>query len=83
MIFLTKIDQKFNSWILKQFWPNSDVKSSFGSVPRRSNLSTQVLADLDGRGGGKPNAAQGSGPAVQNVPKALETAKAFAKSALS
>ena len=31
-----------NSWILKEFWPNSDRNSSFGSVPRRSNLSTQV-----------------------------------------
>ena len=29
-----------NSWILKEFWPNSDRNSSFGSVPRRSNLST-------------------------------------------
>ena len=32
-----------NSWILKEFWPNSDVKSSNGSIPRRSNLSTQVF----------------------------------------
>ena len=31
-----------NSWILKEFWPNSDRKSSNGSVPRRSNLSTQA-----------------------------------------
>ena len=30
------------SWILKEFWPNSDRNSSFGSVPRRSNLSTQA-----------------------------------------
>ena len=29
-------------WILTEFWPNSDVKSSNGSIPRRSNLSTQV-----------------------------------------
>ena len=29
-------------WILTEFWPNSDVKSSNGSVPRRSNPSTQV-----------------------------------------
>ena len=34
-----------NSWILKEFWPNSDVKSSNGSIPRRSNLSTQVERD--------------------------------------
>ena len=33
-----------NPWILKEFWPNSDVKSSNGSIPRRSNLSTQVEA---------------------------------------
>ena len=31
-----------NSWILQEFWPNSDLNSSFGSVPRRPNLSTQV-----------------------------------------
>ena len=30
------------SWILTEFWPNSDVKSSNGSIGRRSNLSTQV-----------------------------------------
>ena len=33
-----------NSWILKEFSPNSDLKSSNGSVPRRSNLSSQVGA---------------------------------------
>ena len=26
----------------QEFWPNSDLKSTFGSVPRRPNLSTQV-----------------------------------------
>ena len=31
--------------ILRGFWPNSDLNSSFGSIPRRSNLSTQV-ADI-------------------------------------
>ena len=37
------------SWLLfvvffgfQEFWPNSDLNSSFGSVPRRPNLSTQV-----------------------------------------
>ena len=41
-----------NSWILKvffgfqEFWPNSDLNSSFGPVPRRPNLSTQVVAEL-------------------------------------
>ena len=29
-------------WLLTEFWPNSDVRSSNGSIPRRSNLSTQV-----------------------------------------
>ena len=24
------------SWILKEYWPNADVKSSNGSIPRRS-----------------------------------------------
>ena len=37
--FLAKIQ---NYLILNEFWPNSDVNSSFGSVPRRSNLSTKV-----------------------------------------
>ena len=32
------------SSILREFLPNSDLKSSNGSVPRRSNLSTQVHA---------------------------------------
>ena len=32
------------SWILTQRWPNSDLKNSNGSVPRRSNLSTKILA---------------------------------------
>ena len=32
-----------NSWILQEFWPNSDLKSSNGSVPRRSNLSTKAV----------------------------------------
>ena len=31
-----------NSWILKEVWPNSDPKSSNGSIPRRPNLSTKV-----------------------------------------
>ena len=34
-----------NSWILQEFWPNSDLNSSFGSVPRRSNLSTKAEAE--------------------------------------
>ena len=34
-----------HSWILKEFWPYTDLKSSNGSVPRRSNLSTQVVAE--------------------------------------
>ena len=33
-----------NSWILTEFWPNSDVKGSNGSIPRWSNLSTQSRA---------------------------------------
>ena len=42
--FLAKIPE-----FLKEFWPNSDVKSSKGSIPRRSNLSTlrqKIDADL-------------------------------------
>ena len=29
----------------QEFWPNSDVKSPNGSIPRRSNLSTQAVTD--------------------------------------
>ena len=32
-------------WILTGFWPSSDVKSSNGSIPRRSNLTQLSLAD--------------------------------------
>ena len=28
----------------QEFWPNSDLNSSFGSVPRRPNLSTKDVA---------------------------------------
>ena len=40
----------------QEFWPNSDVNSSFGSVPRRPNLSTQVgrRGPLGRRGPGVP-----------------------------
>lgn len=39
-----------------------------------------VLDEVDGRGGGKANAAQGSGTAVGKVPGAIEVATAFATS---
>ena len=41
-----------------------------------------VLKEVDGRGGGKPGAAQGSGSGVANVPAAVETARAVAVKAL-
>ena len=41
--FLAKIPEFCSEIrILKEFLPNSDRNSSFGSVPRRSNLSTQT-----------------------------------------
>ena len=33
----------------QEFSPNSDLNSSFGSVPRRPNLSTQVNDCVDGK----------------------------------
>ena len=42
-----------------------------------------VLAEVSGRGGGKPGQAQGSGPDVASLPKAVEVAKSFASAALS
>ena len=41
-----------------------------------------VLKELDGRGGGKPTAAQGSGTAVAKVPSAVEIARTMALEAL-
>ena len=41
-----------------------------------------VLAEVGGRGGGKPAQAQGSGPDVAALPKAVEAAKALASEAL-
>ena len=38
---------KFSEFWMNEFWPNSDLNSSFGSVPRWSNLSTQVYAGLN------------------------------------
>lgn len=42
-----------------------------------------VLKELGGRGGGKPNAAQGSGSMVDRVPQAVEKAKSIAAEAFA
>jgi len=42
-----------------------------------------VLHEVDGRGGGKPNAAQGSGTAASNVLGAIQVANAYAASKMS
>jgi alanyl-tRNA synthetase len=77
-VFALSVDDSAGKVACVAAVPDSDVEALAANKWLQA-----VLADLDGRGGGKPNAAQGSGPAVQNAPKALETAKAFAKSALS
>ena len=38
----------------------------------------EALERLGGKGGGKPNTAQGQGPKVEEVPAALEAAEAYA-----
>jgi len=43
----------------------------------------QVLSELNGRGGGKPAQAQGSGTELAAVPRALEIARSFANEALT
>ena len=55
-----------NSWILKEFWLNSDLKSSNGSVPRRSNLSTQ--ARLTALPGELENAYSEASEAIEEIP---------------
>ena len=40
--FSTKMYWILTEFWLQEFWPNSDVKSSNGSVPRRSNLPTKA-----------------------------------------
>jgi alanyl-tRNA synthetase len=56
-------------------------KESVEVLPANSWLST-VLAEVSGRGGGKPAQAQGSGPEVANLPKAVEVAREVASKAL-
>ena len=41
-----------------------------------------ALEVLGGRGGGKPTAAQGTGPDIQKLPDALEAAERFASNKL-
>ena len=54
------------SSILREFWPNSALKSSNGSIPRRSNLSTKGGAGRRaaprGRGRAAPRRAGSSPP---------------------
>ena len=56
-------------------------KESVEALPANTWLST-VLAEVSGRGGGKPAQAQGSGPEVANLPKAVEVAREVASKAL-
>ena len=55
-----------------------------GSVDALSanNWLQPVLAEVGGRGGGKPAQAQGSGPEVDGLPKAKEVALSIAGDAL-
>ena len=56
-------------------------KESVEALPANTWLST-VLAEVSGRGGGKPAQAQGSGPEVANLAKAVEVAREVASKAL-
>ena len=56
-------------------------KESVEALPANTWLST-VLAEVSGRGGGKPAQAQGSGPEVANLSKAVEVAREVASKAL-
>ena len=60
-----------NSWILKEIWPNSDLKSSNGSFPRRSNLSTQLRALLRHAVAAREVAGLGQGHPEVRVPTAV------------
>ena len=55
--------------------------ASAGALPANTWLQP-VLAEVGGRGGGKPAQAQGSGADVGGLPKALEVAKSVAGEAL-
>ena len=67
----------------------SDGKvACFAAVPSTSEKELPantwlqpVLAEVGGRGGGKPGQAQGSGPDVGGMSKAVEVARAVAGSA--
>ena len=56
-------------------------KESVEALLANAWLST-VLDEVSGRGGGKPAQAQGSGPEVANLPKAVEVAREVASKAL-
>ncbi|EOD34337.1 alanyl-tRNA synthetase [Emiliania huxleyi CCMP1516] len=56
-------------------------KGDADALPANSWLQT-VLAEVNGRGGGRPAQAQGSGTDVAGLPKALEVARAMATEAL-
>ena len=58
--------------------PEADV----GALAANKWLSA-VLEKIEGRGGGKPTSAQGSGSAVDKVPEAIEKARDLAAAALS
>ena len=51
-----------------------------GALPANTWLQT-VLKEVSGRGGGKPAQAQGSGPEVANLAKAVEVASQVASEA--
>ena len=63
--------------MLKEFLPNSDLKSSNGSVPRRSNLSTQ------GSTGGtqRPGPPASTPRAQRDVERVDRTSKSVATTA--
>ena len=57
-------------------------KDSTEALPANAWLQ-HVLTAVSGRGGGKPGQAQGSGPDVAGVPKALDLAKEMASEAFA
>jgi alanyl-tRNA synthetase len=57
-------------------------KALVTQLPAREWLNV-ALAPLGGKGGGKPERAQGSGPAVEKLEEALSAAEEFANKALA
>ena len=77
-VLVLSVDEQAGKVACMAAVPDKDVEA----FPA-NNWLQPVLKEVDGRGGGKGGSAQGSGVAIRNVPKAIETARALADAAFA